>query len=270
MDLKRKEQYEAIRQSVMNDPALTDDTARLQKFSDTYKDIILSEPAIMEWKFDHWDKNTVGDFYIMMISIIIAATFSIFAMPDDWFFFTGGISVILLFINAMLMYPIRYNHKLTESGVYVYQYKRGKKIRQLLAGLLLLITVVAGIILTFYMGLMAFAGAGAGMLGIFTFYALVQKQDKVKEIAMPWQGMFMISAYSKNSFLRKDRYFFIHYMDVRCSVNDYERVNEIITSKMREGVLYTENDDYFTDEMDNSIKRRKLELPFYDGRLFER
>ncbi|MCG7500216.1 hypothetical protein MHO82_25545 [Vibrio sp. Of7-15] len=274
MSLKQqtKEQYEAILQSVMNDPELKDDKARLQQFSNTYKDIVLAEPAIMEWEFDHWEKQTVSEFNSAITFIIFAAIFSVYAMSENWYMFTGPLAGIIIFINSMLMYPIRFKHKLTESGVYVYRYKRGKKIRQFLAGFLLLITVIAGIVLTFYMGLMAFAGAGAGMLGIFTFYALIQKQDKVKEAAIPWQGMFLVSDYSKNSFLRKDRNFFIHYMDVRCSVNDYERVKGVIKSKMREDVLYTEeeNDDYCSDEFHEAIKRRELELPFYDGRLFDR
>ncbi|MCG7500205.1 hypothetical protein MHO82_25485 [Vibrio sp. Of7-15] len=41
----------------------------------------------------------------------------------------------------------------------------------------------------------------------------------------------------------------------------------MIQSKMREGVLYTEeeNDDYCSDEFHEAIERRKLELPFYSG-----
>ncbi|MCG7499620.1 hypothetical protein MHO82_22400, partial [Vibrio sp. Of7-15] len=240
-------------------------------FSNIYKDIILAEPAIMEWEFDHWEKQTVSEFNSAITIIIGTTIFGLFVIPDYWFYLTGIIAGLLTFINAMLMYPIRFKHKLTESGVYVYQYKRGKKIRQFLAGFLLLITVIAGIVLTFYMGLMAFAGAGAGMLGIFTFYALIQKQDKVKEAAIPWQGIFLVSAYSENSFLIKERRFVSHYMTIRCSASDYDEMKSIIRSKVREDAAYTESAHLgFTDEVNDALKRKEEELPFYNGRLFKR
>ena len=279
MSLKQqtKEQYEAIRQSVMNDPELKDDTERLQQFSNTYKDIILAEPAIMEWEFDHWERQTVGEGLIGLFITVLAGVLAAFS--PDFLVVAVGLGLLMLFINAMLTYPIRFKHKLTESGVYIYRYKRGKKIRQFLAALLLLITVVAGIVSTFYMGLMAFAGAGAGMLGIFTFYALIQKQDKVKEVAQPWEGIFIVTANLTNSILRKDRNFVLHYVevkctvknyeDVKCTVKNYEDVKEAIKSHVRQDAFYKEGGVPFDfDKRNEVVNKLHVEQPFYEGDLY--
>ncbi|MCG7499618.1 hypothetical protein MHO82_22390 [Vibrio sp. Of7-15] len=239
MDLKRKEQYEAIRQSVMNDPVLKDNPSRLVSFMEHYIEHIKNEPAIMEWEMNLWERYT-REIFVFIYCGLFFFTVSGYIFSDNTVVQETnrnlGIFVMLTlaFLIAMSLSPERYYHKITSTGIYVYSYKRGKAYREKLVMGLLVVGSIAAVVLLFILGPMAFAGAGAGTLGLFSLAAMA-KDKPPKEIALPWEAIYFMEYIEEDRWLEKERMICLQgHIDLICNIDNYQEARRHIELYLRE------------------------------------
>ncbi|GAB6263007.1 hypothetical protein [Photobacterium sp. R1] len=266
------QQYQKIRDSIVNDTKFTTDAERLAAFMKSYCNIIKNEKPLLEWKKDRWEKGLRGGclfFFLVSISISSAIEF----LGDEYLKGTGlvvGAVMLSILLISMLLacYPERYHHRITETGIYVRSYRRGKKIRQgtLRVFLLLAIPTVIGLFLI--MGPMVFAGAGAGAgagaLGVFSL-AAVFKEKEPMEMALPWESIFFIRVINEKGVFTNEKAYRIQFrFDLICDNSNFEKVKEILDSQKIDNLIYIRNFflDTRTEEFNELFEFGRNEIPF--------
>lgn len=236
---ENRQRYDSIRQSVMNDTTLKDNPSRLVAFMSKYKDHIKNEPAIMEWEINLWERYT-REIFFFFFSCLFFFTISGYIFSDNKetqeVIRNLGFFLILmhLFIVIMSLAPERYYHKITSTGVYVYSYKRGKEYREVLVKGFLIIGGIAAVVLLFILGPMAFAGAGAGTLGLFSLAAMA-KDKPPKEIALPWEAIYFMEYIEEDRWLEKERMICLQgHIDLICNTDNYQEARRHIELYLRE------------------------------------
>ncbi|QUJ69847.1 hypothetical protein KDD30_16875 (plasmid) [Photobacterium sp. GJ3] len=248
----------------MRDQALLDDSSRLVVFMERYVSLMKDESAILEWEKDVWVK---GLRLILLIMFVFLFSITVFVYLDNN---KGGIIIGSIFLSSMLLigllscYPDRHQYKITETGIYFRGYRRGRRFRQSAFKFMMIVCIPLVLFSLIWGGPMIFAGAGAGMLGIFALPAMM-KERKPKEMAIPWEAIFIFCNYTEKSFTKEDKVIIPQYqIKLRCNGELANRVEDIIREKMRPDCIYTE--DYFSDIESDDLKfaKEKLmdELPF--------
>ncbi|MCG7499617.1 hypothetical protein MHO82_22385 [Vibrio sp. Of7-15] len=269
MDLKRKEQYEAIRHSVMNDATLKDNPSRLVSFMEQYIEHIKNEPAIMEWEMNLWERD-IREIFVFIFSCLLFFTISgyIFSDNKETQEVIRNLGVFLIcmqsFFLAMSLSPERYYHKITSTGIYVYSYKRGKAYREKLVMGLLVVGGIAAVVLLFILGPMAFAGAGAGTLGLFSLAAMA-KDKPPKEFALPWEAIFAIEVDEHNGLFKKKKIFSVQLqVDVVCDAKNYSEVRNILDHYKMECTQYIKpgRKNRQTAEFEKLMEESEKEIEF--------
>ncbi|UTM59040.1 hypothetical protein L4174_020200 [Photobacterium sp. CCB-ST2H9] len=262
------QQYQKIRDSIVNDTKFTTDAERLAAFMKSYCNIIKNEKPLFEWKKDRWEKGLRGGclfFFLVSISISSAIEF----LGDEYLKGTGlvvGAVMLSILLISMLLacYPERYHHRITETGIYVRSYRRGKKIRQgtLRVFLLLAIPTVIGLFLI--MGPMVFAGAGAGALGVFSMATVFREKEPVEK-SLPWESIFVVKIFDENNFFSSNKCFDIHFrFDLICDDSNFDEVKKILDNCMSDKMIYI--NDYLIDTRTDKYKKLidyvRNEIPF--------
>ena len=240
---ENRQRYDSIRQSVMNDTTLDDNHARLVSFMEQYKEHIKNEPAVIEWEANLWERYT-REIFVFIYCGLFFFTVSGYIFSDNTIVQETnrnlGIFVMLTlaFLIVMSLSPERYYHKITSTGIYVYSYKRGKAYREKLVKGLLVVGGIAAVILLFILGPMAFAGAGAGTLGLLSLAAMA-KDKPPKEFALPWEAIFAVGVDEHNGLFRKKKIFSAQFhIKLVCERYICSEVQRILKQYKMDGVLY--------------------------------
>ncbi|MCG7500206.1 hypothetical protein MHO82_25495 [Vibrio sp. Of7-15] len=260
-----KQRYDTIRKSVLSDSNLTDRPSQLVAFMEHYIEHIKNEPAIIEWEMNLWERYT-REIFVFVYCGLFFFTVSGYIFSDNTVVQETNrnlgvfVMLTLAFLIAMSLSPERYYHKITSTGIYVYSYKRGKEYREKLVKGLLVVGGIAAVVLLFILGPMAFAGAGAGTLGLLSLAAMA-KDKPPKELALPWEAIFAIEMDEQNGLFRKKKIFFVQFqMDLVCDVNNFSEVRDILNKYKMEQTLYVrqgsedKDSQAFQDMKDSSKK----------------
>ncbi|MDO6707213.1 hypothetical protein [Photobacterium sp. 1_MG-2023] len=248
----------------MSDQALLDDSSRLVVFMERYVSLMKDESAILEWEKDVWAKG-LRLMLLVMSLMLFSMTIVVYLEYDDGGLIFGTLSFfVMLLIGLLSCYPDRHQYKITETGIYFRGYRRGKRFRQSAFKFMMIVCIPLVLFALIFGGPMIFAGAGAGMLGIFALPAMM-KERKPKEMAIPWEAIFIFCNYTEKSLMKEDKVIIPQYqIKLRCNGELANRVEDIIREKMRPDCIYTE--DYFSeiDSDDFKFAKEKLmdELPF--------
>ncbi|MCG7500231.1 hypothetical protein MHO82_25620, partial [Vibrio sp. Of7-15] len=252
-----------------NDATLKDNPSRLVSFMEHYIKHIKNEPAVMEWEMNLWESGSrEGAIFLILLGFFISISGYLFFddVGAQQLFIIIGLGLILLFvfITAMYVAPECYYHKITPTGVYVYSYKRGKVYREALVKGFLIVGGIAAVVLLFILGPMAFAGSGAGTLGLFKLAAMVK--DKLpKEFALPWEAIFAIEVDEHNGLFRKKKIFSVQLqVDMVCDIKNYSEVRNILDHYKMECTQYIKpgRKNRQTAEFEKLMEESEKEIEF--------
>ncbi|MDO6707210.1 hypothetical protein [Photobacterium sp. 1_MG-2023] len=268
MNNKNHQQYQKIRDSIIDDINFTTDAERLAEFMNSYCNIIKKEKTLIVWEKNRWDKGLRG-FFILFFLFSMSISSAIYFLGNEYQRDAGltmaiGLTSIQAFLMLLGCYPEKYQHRITTSGIYVRSYRRGKAIRQgtLRVFLLLAIPTVIGLFLI--MGPMVFAGAGAGALGVFSMASLFREKEPVEK-ALPWESIFVVKVIDDKSFFSSEKGFDIHFrFDLICDNSNFDDVKKVLDNCMSDKMIYI-NDyllDTRTDEYKQLISYVRSEIPF--------
>ncbi|MCM0148721.1 hypothetical protein KCN56_09130 [Photobacterium galatheae] len=259
-----QDEYDQIRQAIMADRSYKNDDERLIAFKGTYQEMIHSEEAVAEWDMEFYPPSLKFESSFFLFFYIITNFFVYFYMDD---MFIVSLTVLgFIFISPMLLMfpPICYKHKFTKSGFYVLKYKKGKKARKIIMILYLVLATFAVVYAMMTVGFMAFAGAGAGVLGLFSFITIVAKENRVTEAYFPWNGILIVDAENNRSFWGDDCRFDLNIYEVRTELKDYEKIKNLILGFIRSETYFTDTGyDFNSEKGKQANKILEKELPFY-------
>ncbi|QUJ70144.1 hypothetical protein KDD30_18590 (plasmid) [Photobacterium sp. GJ3] len=260
--------YQNIRDSIINDSTIATNEERLAEFMKIYCDIIKKENPLLAWERDKWEGGLRGIFaFVILCSVFIS--YAIYFFGDEHNKDVGmilgiGLISIISFLMLIVLYPERYQHKMTTTGIYIRFYRRGKKVRQRTIRFFLLISIPTVILLFLMMGPMAFAGAGAGALGVFSIAGVFREKDPV-EMALPWEAIFCIYVNDEFGFFSSEKGFNIQFMlDLICDKSNFDQVKQILDAHTMNHLIYMR--DYSVDlrseEFNQLMDIGRKEVPF--------
>ncbi|MDO6706920.1 hypothetical protein [Photobacterium sp. 1_MG-2023] len=257
-------QYEKIRQETLDDSSYVNDSSRLVAFMDHYNEVIKNESPLVEWEKTVWYKGLRLILFIMF-SLLFSFASYIYSVDEEGGVIVGSLFLIVMVLIILLTcYPEKHHYKITDTGIYFRGYRRGRRFRQGAFKVIMIVCIPIVLFTLILGGPMVLAGAGAGMLGVFALPAMM-KERKPKEMALPWEAIFIYCEFPENTLFTKGKMFMIqYYMNIRCDGEITETVEGIIEEKMRKDCIYTT--DFFAEcESSEYIKAEEVlmkETPF--------
>ncbi|MCM0148723.1 hypothetical protein KCN56_09140 [Photobacterium galatheae] len=259
-----QDEYDQIRQAIMAERCYKNDDERLIAFKGIYQNIIHSEEAVAEWELEFYPPSHKVELFLFVLFYIAFNTFIYYYVGDSVVTTLIASGVILFSPMLLMFHPICYRHKITQSGFYVLKYKKGKKIRTIILKIYLVLASFAVIYALMTVGFMAFAGAGAGVLGIFVFIAIVAKDNRVSEVFFPWRGVLIAEAVNNSGFWGDDCRFELNNYELRSELKDFEMIKDLILKNIRNESYFTDTGyDFNSEKGKQANKILEKELPFY-------
>ncbi|MCM0148720.1 hypothetical protein KCN56_09125 [Photobacterium galatheae] len=268
MNNKNHQQYQKIRDSIIDDIKFTTDAERLAEFMNSYCNIIKKEKPLIAWEKNQWDKGLRG-FFILFFLFSMSISSAIYFLGNEYQRDAGltmaiGLTSIQTFLMLLGCYPEKYQHRITTSGIYVRSYRRGKAIRQGTLRIFLLLAIPTVIGLFLIMGPMVFAGAGAGALGVFSMASLFREKEP-EEMALPWESIFFIRVINEEGFFSKEKGFRIQFrFDLVCDDSNFDEVKELLDSHKLDQMIYIQDifADTRTEKFEKLLEHGKRDIPF--------
>ncbi|MDO6706919.1 hypothetical protein [Photobacterium sp. 1_MG-2023] len=254
--------YEIISKEILNDRNIPDENSRLIRFMSEYKKIIQAEDSLLEWQFDLWQSKIRGIFISIFVMLALFCFYTV-CVSDSYILneigtILGAIIGLSLLVTAVIFcQPIRHQHKMTETGIYVSLHRRGMSLRKNVFKGLVLFVCLSVLVLLFFSGTAALMSALSGAMALIGLNTLL-KREHSKEYALPWESIHVFSIDKE-----KETVEIQHHFTMYCDNQIFQEVQKLLGEKRVASSMLIHHADQLSSTEYQSLKAAaQFDLPF--------